>query len=65
MEESNRLVCTGGWEVKVYDIETLIELKSIDDYTGIISSICKIDQNHFATTSSVESKMNLYNINTF
>jgi hypothetical protein len=65
MEESKRLVCIGHNEMKVYNMDTLTELKSISDYSQWISVICKIDDNHFATASNLEAKLNVYNINTF
>ena len=33
MEESKRLVCVGNEEMKVYDIDSLTEIKSVDDYS--------------------------------
>jgi hypothetical protein len=33
MEESKRLVCTASQEMKVYDMDNLTELKSINDYS--------------------------------
>jgi hypothetical protein len=33
MEESKRLVCTASQEMKVYDMDNLTELKSINHYS--------------------------------
>jgi hypothetical protein len=49
----------------VYDMDNLTELKSINDYSKYITGICKIDENHFATASVWQAKLNVYNISTF